>query len=937
MIPILYSQEEKQFESNGLGRLIDAANCTVTEEENGAYTLSLEYPANGLLANEIQLERIVSAKPYDGATKRQAFRISNIRKQANGTYDVEARHVSYQRSYIPVSQFDAANLGEAIAKINTNANRYETCPFTLTTTIPTNDANYAKPFAITEPMSLGKVLMEAWQGNVVVDDEETGEQEDKGGLQKIYGGTYEWDNWDIKLLKSRGSDKGVTIRYGKNLIDLDQEEAIDNMITGVLPIYNDSEEGLIVCNSIVYTEGHNNYPYNKTVIVDISSSVEDEDRIQIMKDDSTNETNAILIKAAQKYIADNDLGKPDVVLTVNFQNLADTEEYKNIAPLENVQLGDTVTVIFEKLNISKKARVVEYTYDVLKEKYESITLGDYRDSWMDEVISDAKNTEIAIKNASSALASSYKHWYTTHAGWLTDAQGTVVPVQNDDGTWSELLFLNAPTTGAATQCMRVNRNGIGFGSGTAGTFGSWTYDQAWTIDGVLTLGGTKVWIQDGNTTTRTGHGRLEILDENGNMIGRWDQNGIMATKGTFSGDLSAAGGTFTGTLSAATGSFEGSITATSGTIGGITIGNSSLYAQGSEGRFSLNTDGSITHSSVGSDTTTNMHAGIIYVSNASSNSTLSPSGIVTPGGTFGKWNSSNGEEAGISITGDIWLNGTKLDLSNAGQVPHSRELRMDYGPEISDGYSDFGDYDVRATKYGDLVTIGRYHVIGYNWMQGWITEGSNSSFDSLRSRVTALENGGGGSSSTDISATMTPGGTWAIGSSHRYIYSTWDISASGSQITWERKQVDFAEIGATSDVRLKKDITDLKEIKNFYLSLSPKQFNYVDRLPESKSGIHYGLLAQDLVSSMEANGIDADHNSMLIHYDSGKNEDDQDYNFSDLVDGDDWYYGINYNNFHAMHIAMIQQQEHRIEELEKENADLKARLEKLESIIFTNA
>lgn len=73
----------------------------------------------------------------------------------------------------------------------------------------------------------------------------------------------------------------------------------------------------------------------------------------------------------------------------------------------------------------------------------------------------------------------------------------------------------------------------------------------WIRGGTLTLGG------DNNV-----NGSLRILNSSGSQIGKWDKDGIIATKGTFSGALSAATGTFKGELSAATGSFTGTVTAT---------------------------------------------------------------------------------------------------------------------------------------------------------------------------------------------------------------------------------------------------------------------------------------------------------------------------------------------------------------------------------------
>ena len=79
-----------------------------------------------------------------------------------------------------------------------------------------------------------------------------------------------------------------------------------------------------------------------------------------------------------------------------------------------------------------------------------------------------------------------------------------------------MLFLDQPTTARATKVLRINENGIGFASGTAGTFDSWVYYQAWTLDGNLSLGGVN-----------NSYGHLKILDSSGNIIGEWDKDGLI--------------------------------------------------------------------------------------------------------------------------------------------------------------------------------------------------------------------------------------------------------------------------------------------------------------------------------------------------------------------------------------------------------------------------
>ena len=74
-----------------------------------------------------------------------------------------------------------------------------------------------------------------------------------------------------------------------------------------------------------------------------------------------------------------------------------------------------------------------------------------------------------------------------------------------------------------------------------------------------------------------GNGVFVMYDENNNVIGTWDKDGINATKGTFSGELKAASGTFSGELKAASGTFSGELKAASGTFSGICSNVDNVY------------------------------------------------------------------------------------------------------------------------------------------------------------------------------------------------------------------------------------------------------------------------------------------------------------------------------------------------------------------------
>lgn len=104
----------------------------------------------------------------------------------------------------------------------------------------------------------------------------------------------------------------------------------------------------------------------------------------------------------------------------------------------------------------------------------------------------------------------------------------------------------------------------------------------WASGGTLTLGGK------GN-----GNGELKVLDENGNIIGIWDKDGIQASKGTFSGNLSGAGGTFSGNLQAAGGTFKGNLEAAGGSFSGKISAAEGTIAGWNIEKDSLSKDGAV--------------------------------------------------------------------------------------------------------------------------------------------------------------------------------------------------------------------------------------------------------------------------------------------------------------------------------------------------------
>ena len=450
---ILFDQNEEAFTSNGLGALPDAISCIVTEERNGEYEVEMEYPLTGSHFHDIQKRRILCVKPnpYDDP---QPFRIYSITKPINGIVTVHAAHLSYDTSGSIVKLFPA-DAGSASAAMSYLKNfSVPSTPFTFFTNVGKTGT-----MSVPKPSSIRSLL----GGSA-------------GSILDTFGGEYLFDKWNISLLESRGTNRGVTIRYGKNMTDLEQEENDTDFYTGVYPFwYSESEDGGLVTlstnNGIVNAPG--TYDFVKIMPLDLSSENFSKETTDSEGYTTTIEkpTEAELLAAAQKYIADNKIGIPKVSLDVSFVMLAQSDEYKDFARLETVKLCDTVTVEFEKLGVKTTAKCVKTVYNVLTGKYNSIELGEPKSSLAETVsnqgtlieeASDKSYMEHAIQNATDLIMSGKLGGYVTV-------------------TKNEIYIADNKDLDKAVKVWRWNSGGLGYSmNGKNGPF-----DLAITQDGAI--------------------------------------------------------------------------------------------------------------------------------------------------------------------------------------------------------------------------------------------------------------------------------------------------------------------------------------------------------------------------------------------------------------------------------------------------------------------
>lgn len=339
--PRLYPPTAAAWDTNGLGALSDCISCVVEETLNGPFELEMQYRLNGLHYADITLRAIILAKPNPTA-RPQPFRIYKISRPINGVVTINAQHLSYDLSGIVIEPFNAPSLASALEGMKTNAVTEN--PFEYET-----DKTVISDFVVSYPSSARSLV--AGQ---------------RGSLLDTYGGELEFDRYQVKIWAHRGKDNGVTIRYGKNMTDVNQEEDGSGVYTGVYPYWYSEEEGSAdLGNSYVPVEGE--FDFTRILLLDLTEEFENKP------------TAEELTQKAQEYISNHDPGVPTISTTVSW--------YQSREFVENVNLGDVVGVYFSRLGISAKAKIVKTRYNALQNRYESVDIGSVRSSIAGTIVS----------------------------------------------------------------------------------------------------------------------------------------------------------------------------------------------------------------------------------------------------------------------------------------------------------------------------------------------------------------------------------------------------------------------------------------------------------------------------------------------------------------------------------------------------------------------
>ena len=455
MKPILFNGNETAFTSNGLGRL-DPLSCTVTEERNGQFELEMVISMDDRHYDDVQEGRLILAR-HDENPDLQPFEIYKISRPLNGQVTVFAHHISYRSSRITVAPFTASGIMDAVEKMQMNFVGEQ--PFTIWT-----DKSVQGTFKVTQPTDLRSLL-----GGT------------SGSLLDVYGtGEYEWDRFSINLHLHRGIDSGVTLRYGKDITELKKTTDISDLWTGVVPFWHKEEDGVDILVMLpelaVMSETAAGYDYSMIVPLDLSDAFEEapsEDQLR---------------EKAESYVSAKAMRSVPTTIDVSFINLGSLEEYRNVAPLQRLRLCDTLTILHTRLGVSNTAKIIKTVYDVLTEKYISMTVGEASTNLDSALTADLRtslddlktSTALNLKRTRREMERETQQLIEDQTTMITGGAGGHVVLKIDaDGKTREILFMDTDDMNTASQVLRINMNGIGFSSN--GINGP--YDSAWTLDG----------------------------------------------------------------------------------------------------------------------------------------------------------------------------------------------------------------------------------------------------------------------------------------------------------------------------------------------------------------------------------------------------------------------------------------------------------------------
>jgi phage minor structural protein len=339
----IYEYNETDFNHRGTP-LKNFLKCEITEALNGVYELNFEYPLESDDSHLLENGKILKVDNYDG---KQLFRIIQLQKELD-IIKGYALHITYDLlgNFIEDIFIQGMNGARALHEVLTRS----TDPHNF---IGTSDIQYLRNSRLVRKNTLEAIM---------------GDKDNS--LLSRWGGELYRDNFRINWLNKIGNDKGVSIKYAKNLTGFEYKVDLSGLVTHFIP---KGFDGLLLPEKYVISPLADKYkPIVKRKVLELEDVISK--KVSPTQENAVDHEQALaLLKEKANKAFENGADKPEITCTVSFVDLSQTKEYKRFKTLEKVYLGDTVEVSYKGIKV--KTRCVGYSYDCLQDRYLNLQLG----------------------------------------------------------------------------------------------------------------------------------------------------------------------------------------------------------------------------------------------------------------------------------------------------------------------------------------------------------------------------------------------------------------------------------------------------------------------------------------------------------------------------------------------------------------------------------
>lgn len=466
----IFAPSDTDFTSNG-DAVINATLAVVHKADNGDFYLELQCGLEYI--DYIKPKNIVVVNTPQGA---QAFRIRYV-ETTRSKITAKALHLFYDsENYLIADSYVVdKNCNDALDHLNNATDTVS--PFTTLSDVQTVASFRCVRKSLFEAVN---TVLERWGGHLVR------------------------DNYNLQIRDSIGADNGVTIQYRKNLKEISVSYDWSNVCTKLLPVGKDG-----FTTDYIYSQVQYDLPYTKTVSFSQDINAEDyadEDQYQTaLRDDLTAQ--------ALKYLETSQYPAINYTLSANLEKITD--------------IGDTVVVYDERLDVNITTHVLSFEYDCILEKYTQIEFGTATATLSDLMSTVTSDINSSINENNQTLSVTLKDALTEAENKIWGALTSSYVIYEGN----QILVVDALPADEAHNVIRINSGGIAFSNtGINGNFvTAWTIDGTFNAQAINVINFTADLIKGGTLKLGSNlnqYGLIEIYDEQNTLIAQLDKNGL---------------------------------------------------------------------------------------------------------------------------------------------------------------------------------------------------------------------------------------------------------------------------------------------------------------------------------------------------------------------------------------------------------------------------